>query len=149
VFPIWRYLWASPATVLGVLWAALALPRGRVQLADGVLEAWGPLIDWTLRRLVPLPGGALAVTLGHVVIGRDRAALAATRAHERVHVRQYERWGPFFLPAYALSSLLAAALGGHPYHDNWFEREAARAAAGPEPASALLPTGRRADKRER
>ena len=45
------------------------------------------------------------MTLGHVVLGRSAAALAETRAHERVHVTQCERWGPFFVPAYAASSL--------------------------------------------
>ena len=64
------------------------------------------------------------MTLGHVVLGRSAAALAETRAHERVHVTQCERWGPFFLPAYAASSLAAWARGGHPYWDNAFERRA-------------------------
>jgi hypothetical protein len=103
--PVFGYLWAGPATAIG--------------------------LAWTLRRLVPLDGGALALTLGHVVLGRDASALAATRAHERVHVRQYELWGPLFLPAYALASVVALVAGGHPYRDNWFEREARRAEARP------------------
>ena len=41
-------------------------------------------------------------------------------------MRQYERWGPFFLPAYLLSSLVALLLGRDPYLDNRFEREAFR-----------------------
>ncbi len=65
-----------------------------------------------------------AITLGHVVLGRDNATLASTRAHERVHVRQCERWGPCFLPAYVIGSLLALARGGHFYRDNPFEQEA-------------------------
>ena len=64
------------------------------------------------------------MTLGHVVLGRDLHCLESTRAHERIHVRQVERWGPLFLPAYALASLMAFSRGGHPYHDNVFEREA-------------------------
>jgi hypothetical protein len=32
------------------------------------------------------------MTLGHVVIARDQDLLDLTRAHERVHVRQCERW---------------------------------------------------------
>jgi hypothetical protein len=58
------------------------------------------------------------------VIGRDAEALACTRAHERAHVAQYERWGVFFLPAYAVASMSAAARGRHFYLDNRFEREA-------------------------
>jgi hypothetical protein len=77
-----------------------------------------------LQHLVPLRGGALAITLGHIVLGRDAAALDSTRTHERVHVRQVERWGLFFLPAYLLSSLLALLRGHDSYRDNWFEREA-------------------------
>jgi hypothetical protein len=69
------------------------------------------------------------LTLGHVVLARDLPALQQTRAHERVHVRQYERWGPFFLPAYAAASLWALSRGRHPYVDNWFEREARQRAA--------------------
>ena len=44
------------------------------------------------------------MTLGHVVLGLDRDALEWSRDHERVHVRQCERWGPLFLPAYLLAS---------------------------------------------
>ena len=64
------------------------------------------------------------MTLGHVVIGRNACVLELTRAHERVHVRQYECWGPFFLPAYFLASVYAVARHRHPYFDNRFELEA-------------------------
>ena len=43
---------------------------------------------------------------------------------ERVHVRQYERWGPFFLPAYFACSLAALARGRDAYRANPFEKEA-------------------------
>jgi hypothetical protein len=88
------------------------------------VEAYGPRLQWALAHLVPLAGGAAALTLGHVVIGRDAAALDDTRAHERVHVRQYERWGPLFVPVYFVASGWVAWRGGHPYLDNPFEREA-------------------------
>ena len=52
------------------------------------------------------------------------SALAWSRTHERVHVAQYERWGPFFLPAYVAASLWAFARGGDFYLDNVFERAA-------------------------
>jgi hypothetical protein len=64
------------------------------------------------------------MTLGHVVIGRNEACLDRSRAHERVHVRQCERWGPLFIPAYALASGVVLLRGGRPYLDNPFEREA-------------------------
>ena len=122
---VWlAYLWAAPTTVLGLLASLLAWPRGRICLVDGVIEARGPLLAWVLRHLVPLPGGAAAITLGHVVLGRDQPTLDQTRGHERVHVRQYERWGPFLVPAYLVASLWVAVRGGHPYLDNPFERQA-------------------------
>lgn len=119
------YVWASPNTALGLLAALLMLAtRGRAQVVDGVLEVHGGIVAWMLRRLPIGSGGAAAMTLGHVVVGLDADRLALTREHERVHVAQYERWGPFFLPAYGLSSLVCLARGEKPYRDNAFEREA-------------------------
>jgi hypothetical protein len=89
-----------------------------------VLEVHGPVLAWLLSRMTPVAGGAAAMTLGHVVIAADGASLDATRAHERVHVRQCEVWGPLFIPAYLASSGWAALRGRHFYFDNWFERDA-------------------------
>jgi hypothetical protein len=44
------------------------------------------------------------MTFGHVVVGASAKALDDTRTHERVHIRQYERWGPLFVPAYVAST---------------------------------------------
>jgi hypothetical protein len=121
-----RYLWAGPATVLGLAIAALALRGGRLALVEGVIEAQGPLLRLALSCLVPIRGGVAALTLGHVVLARDAHALHHTREHERVHVDQYERWGPFFVPVYIAASVWALAQGGHAYFDNRFEREAWR-----------------------
>lgn len=119
-----RYFWAAPATALGLIVALAALWRGRVTIVDAVVEAHGPLLRWALTHLTPVRGGIASITFGHVVLGRDAESLAWTRAHERAHVRQYERWGPLFLPAYLLASVWAIARGGHAYLDNYFEREA-------------------------
>ena len=63
-----RYVWALPNTLIGLLFVPTAmLPRGRMQLIDGVLEAHGPLIAAILRRCVPIPSGAPAITFGRVV----------------------------------------------------------------------------------
>jgi hypothetical protein len=116
-----RYLWALvPNTILGLLIVACGIAHGgRARWVDGVLEAHGGLATWLLRRV-----GASAMTLGHVVIGIDPWCLDQSRDHERVHVRQYERWGPLFLPLYGWSSLWAWLRGRHPYFDNAFERQA-------------------------
>ena len=122
-----RYIWTSPNSFVGLLLVpVVVLTRGNVQFVHGVLELHGPAIAWLLRYSVLLPGGVSAMTLGHVVLGRDRESLASTRAHERVHVRQYERWGPAFIPAYLVASLWGLMTGSGAYHGNCFEREGYR-----------------------
>lgn len=122
-----RYIWAAPSTALGLVLVALAAPCGVSGLiVDGVIEAHGPALRWALQNLTWVRGGVSAITFGHVVLGIDRDALALTRRHERVHVAQYELWGPFFIPAYLLASLWMLLRGRHPYFDNPFEREAFR-----------------------
>jgi hypothetical protein len=51
----------------------MALRRGHVQVVGGVLEVNGPAVRWALTRLVP-GRLAIAITLGHVVLGRDARA---------------------------------------------------------------------------
>jgi hypothetical protein len=123
-FRIVRYVWAAPTTCVGLTAGLLTLGSGgSVQRRQGALEFHGGFARWLLeRRLV----GASAMTLGHVILGRDRASLEFCREHEQAHVRQVERWGGFFLPAYVLASFTAWARGEHYYFDNWFERDARR-----------------------
>jgi hypothetical protein len=128
------YLWTFPTTAVGLLALVLAAIAGRgvrFAIVEGVLEVHGGPITWFLKNCTPLRGGASAMTLGHVVLGRDELLLDLTRDHERVHVRQAERWGPLFLPAYLLASAAIFLRGGRAYEDNPFEREAfARAPRG-------------------
>jgi len=119
-----RIVWASPYTLIGLLIGTIGLcTGGRVQVRAGVIEFHSGAVKWLLARL---PGGpfALAITFGHTVLGQTGAALDICRAHERVHVRQYERWGPLFGPAYLLCSLVLWLRGKDAYRDNPFEREA-------------------------
>lgn len=119
------YVWASPNTLLGLLLAGGALlTGGRVRLYRGAVEAHGGVVRWLLARAVPLRGGAAAMVVGHVILGRDEESLDLSRDHEHVHVRQYERWGPLFLPLYFGASLWAWLRGRDAYRDNPFEREA-------------------------
>jgi hypothetical protein len=119
------YLWAMPNTLVGLTLTLLALlSGGRTRLHQGVLETHGGIVRFLLRRCTPLPGGAAAITFGHCVLAVDRDTLDWTRRHERVHVRQAERWGPLFIPAYLLASLWATLRRRHFYRDNAFEREA-------------------------
>jgi hypothetical protein len=73
-----------------------------------------------------------AMTLGHAILGRSSLLLDLVRDHEQVHVRQAERWGPVFIPAYLVASVLAWRRGGHYYRDNWFERDARRSCGEPD-----------------
>ena len=120
------YAWTLPTTLVGLLFLPLVLVSraGGARVVDGVLELHGGPVAFFLRRCTLLRGGASAMTLGHVVLGRDERLLDLTRAHERIHVRQCERWGPLFIPAYLLASVLVFFRGGRPYEDNPFEREA-------------------------
>jgi hypothetical protein len=125
-----RYVWAGPTTLVGLVVAFALLRRGRAAVVDGVIEAHSPALGRALRSCTPLAGGAIAITLGHVVIGQNARALDLTRAHERVHVRQYEVWGPLFVPAYLLAGLFELLRGRHPYIDNYFERDARESSDG-------------------
>ena len=119
------YLWAAPNSLVGLLFVLPALVSGgRVRAERGVVEVHGGFARFFLRKCLLVDAAAL--TLGHVILGQDRACLDRARDHEHVHVRQYERWGPLFLPAYFLSSYLAWRRGDHFYLDNRFEREAYR-----------------------
>ncbi|MFP5353253.1 MAG: hypothetical protein ACLGIB_11925 [Actinomycetota bacterium] len=106
-----RYLWAGPWSLVGFLLSLLFRRRfvtNGVILAEGA--TWPRLLGWRYR----------AVTFGHVVLSIDELD-PDTMQHELVHVRQYERWGPLFIPLYALASVVARLRGGHHYRDNPFE----------------------------
>ena len=119
------YIWALPTTLFGLVVVLIAFPGGcRMEVHNGAIEVRGRAIRWMLRYLVPLSGGAAALTLGHVILGRTDKDLARCRYHEHVHVRQAERWGILFLPAYLLLAIWIRFRGRHPYYDHPFEREA-------------------------
>lgn len=116
------WLWASPWTLVGLFVGALGLlTGGGVQVRCGVIEFYGGAVS---KLLEWMPIHPIAMTLGHVVLGRIPAGLDVCRPHELVHVRQYERWGPFFIPAYLGCSAYIWLRGGDAYRDNPFEREA-------------------------
>lgn len=112
-----KLLWASPASLVGAL---LAPFFGSHRVSSGVLlcegAAWPGRLGWSYR----------AITFGHVVLCVDELD-DALLAHELVHVRQYERLGALFMPAYLWASVAAWLRGGHYYRDNRYEIEARRA----------------------
>lgn len=112
----WRKLWASPASLVGFALCGFFdqrfVTRG-ILLAEGA--RWPRKLGWRYR----------AVTLGHVVLSVDELPERVIE-HERVHVRQFERWGPLLLLMYPLASLGARLSGGDAYRDNLFEIQARR-----------------------
>ena len=78
---------------------------------------------WFRAQLIPVR----AQTLGHYVFACEPVP-AGIIAHECEHIRQWGRFGPFYLPLYFGSSALALLRGRRPYWDNAFE-SAARARA--------------------
>ena len=126
-----KLLWAAPCSLVGLAFATIGLLVGgrairsanAVEVTLGEDEAARPL----LARLLPFR----AIVLGHVIIAVGREELEELRAHELVHVQQYERWGIAFFPAYAASSVWQLLNGRHAYWDNYFEVQARSLSAGP------------------
>jgi hypothetical protein len=90
----WRYLWALPNTLLGLLLGLLSfrLPR----LDGGIVVFQGPPRGflWMVKRM-----RHEAITFGHVVLSAVPLR-GHLRRHELAHVGQYERLGPAFIPVY-------------------------------------------------
>lgn len=95
---------------------------GKVQRKGCALEFYGGAVNKFLYYFCG--PWVSAITFGHTILGQNPELLAACREHEWVHVRQYQRWGPFFGPAYILSSVIVWMQGKRAYRDNHFEREA-------------------------
>jgi hypothetical protein len=110
-----RYLWAGLYSLVGLLFLPF-FKRARVTrgvvLGEGA--EWPGKLGWRYS----------AITLGHVVLSTREQISQETFEHELVHVRQYERWGPLFIPAYLVASLVALIKRRHYYKDNFFEAQA-------------------------
>ncbi|GAB5407213.1 MAG: hypothetical protein Aurels2KO_54440 [Aureliella sp.] len=124
---LWKCLliiWAGPNTFVALLIAvANCATGGRLRLRRGALESFGGVVAKGIRRFPTGPQTA-GVTLGHMIFGQTARGLEAVTNHERVHVKQYERLGPFFLPTYFFLSARAWWRGQDPYMDNPLEIEA-------------------------
>lgn len=124
IYFLLRTFWASPNTLLGLLIGGVGMCfGGRARIRGRAIEFYAGGTKWFIQRL-PHGQFILAITLGHTILGQTDASLDISRNHETVHVKQYERWGPFFLPAYYLSSIYIWLSGRQFYRDNPFEREA-------------------------
>jgi hypothetical protein len=116
------YVWVAPVTVFGLIFALVAYWLGAtVKRRFGVLEVAG---STRTPILCSISSRFEAITLGHVILGRNHGTLSRYRSHEHVHVRQYERWGLLFPILYVLASFRALLTGKRFYWDNLFEIEA-------------------------
>lgn len=121
-------VWASPYSLFGLAIGLLGmLGGGKGRVRDGAIEFYGGGTQWFVRRLPPGIHTA-GFTLGHVILGQTAEGLDYAAAHERIHVRQFERWGPLMGPAYLLASVWMWCIGRDYYRDNPFEVEAYREA---------------------
>jgi hypothetical protein len=130
-----RVLWVLPCSTVGaLLGVAVIAVGGSARRVDHTVEvalaaeqqhtpAWARRLRFS------------AITLGHVIVGQSHEALAALRAHERVHVQQYERLGPLFFVAYPGASVWALIRGRCPYRGNHFEQQAFAQAPAPTRAA--------------
>jgi hypothetical protein len=124
VWLLGKRIWALPWTLCGLGVGLVALASGgHVRCYRGTLGFSGGGAR-TFLRFFPFVRGASAMALGHVVLGQSEEDLELSYEHELVHVRQYECWGPAFVPAYLAASVWQRLKGRHPYWDNPFEREA-------------------------
>jgi hypothetical protein len=119
-----KLIWALPCSLIGLTLAAVPLlAGGRAVWCAGALEVTYrhrfAECGW-LTRALPFRG----IVFGHVILAVTREELERIGPHERIHVQQYERWGPFFLFAYAASSLWQLLRGRSPYWHNHFEVQA-------------------------
>ena len=131
---VWR---ALPGDLMGLLVIrACGIPSvGReVRIADitAIVLEHPAAAHYLDHQWIPV----YAQTLGRYVFARERLT-DRTIAHEMEHVRQWERLGPLFLPAYAASSGLALLRGRNAYQANRFE-EAARRQESMAPAGRSL-----------
>ena len=119
-----KLLWAAPCSVVGLLLAAVPLALGgKAVCRGGVLEVtYRQRLAGCgqLARALPFRG----IVFGHVILAVTDEELCRIGPHERVHVEQYERWGPLFFLAYGLSSLWQLCRGRSPYWHNHFEVQA-------------------------
>ncbi len=127
VWIVWKtllILWASPYSLAGLAIGFVGIVTGgKGRYRNGAIEFYGGGTKWFVRRLPPGERTA-GFTLGHTILGQNATDLDRVAAHERIHVRQFERWGFFMGPAYILASLWAWARGRDAYLDNTFEVEA-------------------------
>jgi hypothetical protein len=119
-----KLVWAAPCSVIGLVLAMLPLALGgKAKWSDGALEVTyrqSQAHCGSLASKLPFRG----IVFGHVIIAVTCEELQRIGPHERVHVEQYERWGPLFFFVYGASGVWQLLKGRNPYWHNHFEIQA-------------------------
>ena len=109
------FVWTLPNTLLGLVAGALTFQRPRA--VDGAL-----VFDRGPRGLTAVMRAfdRAAMTVGYVIVSSEPVEGTLLR-HEKHHIVQYRRWGPFFIPVYLLLAV------GYGYRKHPMELSAMRA----------------------
>lgn len=108
-------LWSGPLTLIGL---ALALAAGRRPRWNDAHRCYVTIAERGPSAVALRVVGAQANTIGQIVVCVRPDPSEVLLAHEAVHVRQMERFGPFTFPLYLW---LGARYG---YRDHPLERAA-------------------------
>jgi hypothetical protein len=119
-----KLLWAFPCSLVGLVFSAILLAlNGSAQWVAGALEVtYRPRLAQCGKFAIKLP--FRGIVFGNVILAVTQEELSSIGPHERVHVEQYESWGPLFFLAYPASSLWQFIRGRSPYWYNYFEVQA-------------------------
>lgn len=129
------YFWASPITVIGLIYAAFCQACSWYKF----IGVYGDALVWKVNE-EKIPGwlGRLywnrwaGHAIGNVVVVKfdvDSEHGLVILKHEQEHVHQGMVFGPFMPFLYGLNSLcILCCRNAHPYYDNSFEIDARRAA---------------------
>jgi len=112
------WIWSLPTEIIGLVLLPFYGPVS-VEFRDGVFLV-------TVTRLIGY-ASTTGQTWGRLSYRKPNAD-TSNWVHERRHVTQCDVLGPLWLIAYPVASLIAALTVGSYYQDNWFERDARRAA---------------------
>jgi hypothetical protein len=119
-----KVIWAAPCSAIGLFLASMMLALGgKAVLSRGAVEV-------TYRQSRASCGKLASglrfrgIVFGHVILAVTAEELESIGPHERVHVAQYELWGPLFFVAYGLSSAWQWLNGRNAYWYNYFEIQA-------------------------
>jgi len=105
-----------PNTFLGILLGLLTFQAPRMHGGAIVFDRAPRGLTRLLRAM-----HRTAMTVGFVIVAAVPVE-GRLLAHERHHIRQYTRWGPFFIPVYLVLAI------GFGYRRHPMERAARRAA---------------------